>query len=81
MVSLFLLQLVFQLANDEGRFAISDDGSITLAQSLDREATDSYNLTVTVSDRGQPVRSATDYLYVEVTDVNDEPPILERVRV
>ena len=77
---LFLLQLVFQLANDEGKFSVTNDGRITLADSLDRESTDSYNITVTVSDRGQPVRSATDYLYVLVDDVNDEPPQLERVR-
>lgn len=72
--------MVFQLANDEGKFSIDNNGLISLADSLDRETTDSYNLTVTVSDRGQPSRSATDYLYIEVTDENDVSPQLERVR-
>ena len=70
---------MFQLTNDEGRFAIDENGVITLAASLDREATSSYNITVTVSDRGQPPESATNYLYVEVTDINDVSPQLDRV--
>ena len=75
------VQLVFQLANDEGRFSVDDEGQITLLDSLNREARGSYNLTVTVSDRGQQPRSTTGYLYIEVTDVNDEEPQLDRVRV
>lgn len=70
---------MFQLTNDEGRFSIDDEGRITLLAGLNREARDSYNLTVTVSDRGQQPRSTTDYLYIEVTDVNDEQPRLDRV--
>ena len=75
------VQLVFQLANDEGRFSVDDEGQITLLDSLNREARGSYNLTVTVSDRGQQPLSTTGYLYIEVTDVNDEEPQLDRVRV
>lgn len=72
-------QLVFQLTNDEGVFSINSNGQIRLAASLDRETTSSYNLTVTVSDRGQPPRSVSDYLYVEVTDINDVRPRFQRV--
>ena len=39
----------------------------------------SYNITVTVLDRGQPQFSETNYLFIEVTDVNDVEPELERV--
>lgn len=70
---------MYQLANDEGKFSITGDGDIILADTLDRESTDFYNLTVTVSDRGQPVLSTTDYLPVIVTDINDEAPRLNRV--
>lgn len=75
------MQLVFQLANDEGKFSVNNEGYIILADSLDRESTSSYNLTVTVSDSGQPRFSTTGYLYIEVTDINDERPQLERVRI
>ena len=70
---------MYQLANDEGRFSIDDNGRITLAASLDREFTDSYNITVTVTDRGQPPRTATEHLFLEVLDVNDVDPQFERV--
>ncbi len=73
-------QLVFLLANDEGKFAIDDNGVITLISSLDRETTDSYNLTVTVRDQGQPSNSATTYVYVMVEDVNDVVPAIDAVR-
>lgn len=75
-----VLQLVFQLANDEGKFSIDGEGRIRLLDTLDREERGSYNLTVTVSDRGQRPLSTTDYLFIEVTDVNDERPQLDRVR-
>ena len=71
---------MYQLANDEGKFVIDEDGAITLASSLDRETTGFYNLTVTVSDQGQPSRSATNYLYIRVEDINDVPPEIETVR-
>lgn len=71
--------MVFQLANDEGKFSIDGEGRITLLDTLDRESRPSYNLTVTVSDRGQRPLSTTGYLFIEVTDVNDERPRLDRV--
>lgn len=74
-----ILQLVFQLSNDQGKFSINNQGYITLLDSLDRETRSSYNISVTVSDRGQQPLSATDYLYIEVTDVNDVRPQLDRV--
>ena len=61
------------------KFSINNEGCITLIDSLDRESTSAYNVTVTVSDRGQPQFSATDYLFIEVTDINDEAPQLDRV--
>ena len=68
------MQIFYQLSNDEGRFAISSSGSITLVNSLDRETTDRYNLTVTAFDRGQPQMSVTNYLTISVSDENDVVP-------
>ena len=73
-------ELVYQLANEEGRFSVDANGVITLTATLDFETTVQYNITVTVSDRGQPQQSLTDFLIVAVTDVNDNPPVFERVR-
>lgn len=67
-------QIFYQLSNDEGRFAISPSGIITLSSSLDREIADEYNLTVTVFDRGQPQMSNTNYLSIYVSDENDVIP-------
>lgn len=69
-----LLQIVYQLSNDEGKFRISSSGVITLTNSLDREIAGEYNLTVTAIDRGQPQMSSTGYLLVSVADENDVVP-------
>lgn len=78
---LTVIQLVFRLTNDQGKFSINNQGYITLLDSLDRETRSSYNVTVTVSDRGQQPLTATGYLFIEVTDVNDVEPELDRVRL
>lgn len=48
--------------------------TLTLQNVLDREARDSYNITVTCSDEGDPPLSSSRSLLVIVTDVNDNPP-------
>ncbi|XP_062404787.1 protocadherin-1-like [Sardina pilchardus] len=45
---------------------------------LDREARDSYDLSIKVVDGGQPPRYSSALLRVAVTDVNDNPPRFER---
>jgi len=74
-----LPQVVYQLANDEGNFAIDAVGNITLVASLDREVTAVYNLTIMALDRGQPQMTATEYLIVTVGDINDETPEFSQV--
>ncbi|XP_004912839.1 protocadherin alpha-C2 isoform X1 [Xenopus tropicalis] len=44
---------------------------------LDREKSSSYNITVTVTDSGTPPLSTQKTLYVEVSDLNDNPPTFE----
>ncbi len=48
---------------------------ISTNESLDRESSTYYNLTVTAADGGIPVRSTSIYVGVEILDVNDNPPL------
>ncbi|XP_075066025.1 protocadherin gamma-B5-like isoform X3 [Mixophyes fleayi] len=47
---------------------------------LDREKTDGYNITITATDRGSPPLSTTRTIRLEVTDVNDNPPIFDQTK-
>ncbi|KAK7016210.1 long-chain fatty acid transporter fat1 [Halocaridina rubra] len=59
----------------EGHFNIDEkEGVVSLAKPLDREARDSYILTVQAVDLGIPPLSSTALLAVTVTDVNDNAP-------
>ncbi|XP_045072088.1 protocadherin-23-like [Coregonus clupeaformis] len=49
-------------------------GSLVLCQLLDRETTESYILTVTVSDCGSPPLNSSAVVAVTVADVNDNAP-------
>ncbi|XP_061575163.1 protocadherin-23 [Cololabis saira] len=48
---------------------------LVLCSPLDRETTDSYALTVSVSDRGTPPLNSSAVVRVTVTDCNDNAPI------
>ena len=61
--------------NTNGDFNVSNDGQIKTTRLLDRERTAVYNLTVTVSDQGDPPLSTIIDVNFEVTDLNDEPPV------
>ncbi|XP_068583246.1 protocadherin-23 [Cebidichthys violaceus] len=50
-------------------------GKLVLCNPLDRETTESYALTVSVSDRGMPSLNSTAVIMVTVTDCNDNAPI------
>ena len=54
----------------------SNSGNITVqyAAKLDREVVSSYNLTVIAIDRGNPQKTGTTNVTVELIDVNDTPP-------
>lgn len=45
---------------------------------LDREEIGKYNLTVVAADKGNPSRTATAYLIINVNDVNDHEPVFEK---
>ncbi|XP_036872163.2 protocadherin gamma-A5 isoform X12 [Manis javanica] len=42
---------------------------------LDREEISDYNITVTVTDSGNPPLSAENHIFLKVADINDNPPI------
>ncbi|XP_017277987.1 protocadherin-23 [Kryptolebias marmoratus] len=50
-------------------------GRLVLCRPLDRETTESYTLTVTVSDRGTPPLNSSADVKVTVTDCNDNAPV------
>ena len=68
-------QLVYSL-NQTVPFTIHPhSGAVTTSESLDREATPSYQFTVFVQDSGQPQLSSSAVVMVTVLDVNDHTPV------
>ncbi|MCI4394856.1 hypothetical protein PGIGA_G00173570 [Pangasianodon gigas] len=72
--------------NEERRFCIeagavptefqkSTVGYLVLCDTLDRETTETYSLTVTVMDRGVPRLNSSTIVSVTVLDINDNEPV------
>ena len=75
-------QFAFQIVdgNEDGKFEINDvTGLLSLAQTLDFETQQMYNVTVQVEDFGSIVGplSANQTLSIYVIDVNDNSPMFE----
>ena len=69
----------FTLSNDfNGTFVIGEDsGIIILSKSLDYEMAQSYRFSVIAEDDGSPPLSNSSEVFVEVVDLNDNPPIFD----
>uniref|UniRef100_A0A673C0K0 Protocadherin gamma-A5-like n=1 Tax=Sphaeramia orbicularis TaxID=375764 RepID=A0A673C0K0_9TELE len=52
--------------------------SLVTDSDLDRERASEYNITVTCSDEGVPSLSSSVTLTLQISDVNDNPPVFER---
>ncbi|XP_072001830.1 protocadherin alpha-C2-like isoform X1 [Engystomops pustulosus] len=64
--------LPFKLSSFKNTYKLLTDGK------LDREKCSSYNVTITATDSGVPALSSEKTLYVQVSDVNDNPPVFEQ---
>jgi protocadherin-16/23 len=62
--------------NQQSAFDINppDTGIVKTNIILDREVRDSYRLEIAARDRGNPQRSATVVMRIQVIDVNDNSP-------
>ena len=59
-------------------FTVASSGSVLLQQQLDFESTTAYNITVACSDAGTPALTSTATLIVEVSGINEYPPVFEQ---
>ena len=62
--------------NTGNAFAIDSNGQITVVGSLDFETLSAYSLTVQVTDNGNPVLSNQATITINLTDVNEAPPVV-----
>ena len=51
------------------------DGLITVKNDIDREVHESYTLRVRASDKGNPRLFSEKDFFVNVTDIDDNPPV------
>ncbi|XP_077122276.1 protocadherin gamma-B2-like isoform X6 [Ranitomeya variabilis] len=51
---------------------------LVLSAAIDREKTSSYNISIIATDGGSPPLSSTRVLTLDVSDVNDNPPIFSK---
>ncbi|XP_061882625.1 protocadherin Fat 1a isoform X3 [Entelurus aequoreus] len=53
-------------------------GELKVGRQLDREQTSGYTLTVLASDNGAPPLSSTAIINIDISDVNDNPPLFSQ---
>lgn len=53
-------------------------GELKVARQLDRERTSGYTLTVVASDNGVPPLSSSAMINIDISDVNDNPPLFSQ---
>ena len=61
--------------SDSTAFSISSAGLLRVASNLDREIQDSYDFTIVASDQGFPSRFSEVSINVNLTDIDDNPPV------
>ncbi|KAM9314190.1 protocadherin Fat 1a isoform 2-T2 [Pholidichthys leucotaenia] len=53
-------------------------GDLKVARQLDRERTSGYTLTVEASDNGEPPLSSSAMINIDISDINDNPPLFSQ---
>ncbi|XP_047672539.1 protocadherin Fat 1a isoform X2 [Tachysurus fulvidraco] len=53
-------------------------GEVKVARHLDREKVSGYTLTVRASDNGSPAHFSTTKINIDVSDINDNPPVFSQ---
>ncbi|XP_060682957.1 protocadherin Fat 4 [Hemiscyllium ocellatum] len=73
-------KLTYQInfGNEDGKFSISANGSLSLVQSLDREIRAEYMLVVTATDAGDPPLTGSGTIRIIVDDLNDNTPLFDQ---
>lgn len=72
-------QVIYSIVNGSSVFVIdSHTGTIGLTTALDREKKQRYVLVVKAKDGGNPQRSATSTVVVNVVDENDNSPVFQQ---
>ncbi|KAG9490973.1 hypothetical protein GDO78_006355, partial [Eleutherodactylus coqui] len=66
--------LPFELISSTGNFY-----KIVAKSSLDREQVSSYNITIEASDKGSPEMSSRKVIKLDVSDINDNAPVFEKL--
>lgn len=69
-------EFFFTLETSNTPFVISSNGAVSIKSALDREQTDSYALTVRITDRGTKPSSlsARKVISINIIDINDNQP-------
>ncbi|KAK4303743.1 hypothetical protein Pmani_024276 [Petrolisthes manimaculis] len=68
--------MIWEHSDPLHQFGVGVAGDVWLVDGLDRETHATHTVLVLAVDRGLPPRTATATLFIEVTDVNDNPPYL-----
>ncbi|XP_052793607.1 protocadherin Fat 1-like isoform X3 [Mya arenaria] len=70
------ISFFIQSGNDKDKFTVEEDtGIIRTAGYLDHETVPGYVLTIQAQDHGEVPLTNTAYVQINVTDVNDNPPV------
>ena len=69
-------RVVYSLSSAQGRFQINGStGEVTTSGHIDREVQELYQLEVVATDQGSPPLVSMATLTINITDLNDNPPV------
>ncbi|XP_047190617.1 protocadherin gamma-A11-like [Scophthalmus maximus] len=60
--------------------SMTDYYSLVSDEAFDREKTPEYNITITATDSGSPPMSSDMKLHLTISDINDNPPLFDKIK-